>query len=140
MLKEYTSPVEWVRRSRSTGRLQSGEVAQEGVSGTEREKTESNALWRGMARKDAVEDFMSGAVTAHREKPAIALGVGFERQVTSVAGTARSDDVNLQAFFAQTGERRSGQFGRFAPASSRIDDGQKPVFGRRKRGRNHRGL
>jgi len=49
----------------------------------------------GMAREDAVEDFVSGAITAHGEKLAIALRVGLVRELAGVAGAARSDDVNL---------------------------------------------
>ena len=71
---------------------------------------------------------MCGAIAADGEKSSIALGVGFASKLHGMAWAGRSDDVDVQAFFAQTRESGAGESGGFAATSSGIDDGEETVF------------
>ncbi len=105
-------------------------VAQKRITGAERKKSESDALHCWFARKNSVENFMGGAVAAHREKPAIALAVCLARKLNGVTGTGGSDDVDVQAFCAEPCKRRAGELRGFAATCGGIHDGEETVFGR----------
>src|SRR5262249_22236049 len=97
-----------VERSLRTG---SRKVAKKRIASAEWKKAESDASDVVTVGKYAVEDFVCGAIAAHGQKMAIALIVGFASELYGVTGPGGSDDVNVQAAFAQACERRPSQLG-----------------------------
>ena len=71
---------------------------------------------------------MRGAVAADGDEAAIALLVSFAGKLDGVAGARRGNDVDLQAFLAQTGKSRSGELGRAAATGGGVDDGEEAIF------------
>ena len=78
--------------------------------------------------KDAIENFVGGAVASDGDKPPIALVVCFAREISGVTRSRGSDDVNRQAIFAQASEGRASQFSRTATTGGGVDDSQKGFF------------
>jgi hypothetical protein len=102
-----------------------GEIAEEGVSGAERQEAERNALGDVTAHENAVENFVRGAVAADGEKAAIALIVGFARELDSMTGPGRAKHVDLQALLTQARDCRARKFGGAAATSRWVDDSKK---------------
>src|SRR5208283_4895580 len=103
------------------------EIAQEGVAGAEWQESQFNPLGRSFAPKNSIQDFVRGAVSANREKPAIALFVGFAGQLDGVAWLTGRDHVHVQPALPQARELRPGKLRR-APAARRwVYDGKKSV-------------
>src|SRR5262249_52965640 len=110
-------------------RAGAGEIAEKRVAGAERKKTERYAIGTGVTRKDAVQDFMSGAIAAYCKKAAVALGIGFVSEIAGVTGSGRYNDVDVEPAFAQSGQSGAGEFCGDAAAGGGIDDGEETVFG-----------
>src|SRR5208282_4457679 len=53
-----------------------GEITQEGVAGAERQKPQFDSPHSFLGRKNAINDFVGGAVSTYRQKFAVALIVG----------------------------------------------------------------
>src|ERR1700688_3536619 len=85
-----------------------GEIAEERVAGAEGEKAEGDAGLCSCVGEDAVEEFVSGAVTADGDEAAVALIVGFASSFGGVAGSGGGDNVNVEAVFAQSRDGRAG--------------------------------
>ncbi len=100
------------------------EIAEERIAGTERKKSEGDAGVCCNVSEDAVEDFVSSAVTADSDEAAIVLVVGFAGEVCGVTGTGRGDDVNAKAACAQARDGWADEFGRAATAGGGVDDGE----------------
>src|SRR6267143_5518469 len=111
-------------------------IAQEGIAGTQRQETQRDALNRGASRKNAVEDFVSGAITADGKKAPVALPVGFAGKLHRVARTRRSNDVDLQPFLEQTRESWPSEFRGAAATGGGVDDGKESIHLERERTRN----
>src|SRR2546427_349995 len=111
-------------------------IAQEGIAGTQRQETQRDALNRGASRKNAVEDFVSGAITADGKKAPVALPVGFAGKLHRVARTRRSNDVDLQPFLEQTRESGPSEFRGAAATGGGVDDGEESIHLERERTRN----
>src|SRR5579863_2437195 len=105
-----------------------GEIAQERISGAERQESERDALSFGIAGENSVENFVRGAIAADREKPPIALRISFARKLQRVAGPGGGDHVNVEAFFAKASQCRAGELRRLAATSSGIDDGDETAL------------
>src|SRR5271155_1501315 len=99
------------------------EIAQKRIAGAERKEAQGNALFRRAVRKNAVENFVRGAITADGEKPSIALRVGFASELCGVTGRAGGNDVQRQSLRAQLRQLGAGKFCGAAAASGGIDDG-----------------
>ncbi len=68
---------------------------------------------------------MSGAIAPDSEKTAIALVIGFARELDSMTGPCRGNYVDLQSFFPQSGDCRADKFDGTAATGRRIDDSEK---------------
>jgi hypothetical protein len=79
------------------------EIPQKRVAGAQWKKTKSDAFRQGMARENTVENFVSRAITANREKFSVALLISFARQLYCMAGPGRGNNINVQTLFAKTG-------------------------------------
>ena len=99
-----------------------GEIAQKRISGAERKKAQLDALHGAARRKNAIDDFVRGAVSAHSQESAVSLIVSFAREFRGVAGTGGSDHVDAQPVLAQSGECASGKLRRAPAACGGIDD------------------
>src|SRR5713101_187596 len=112
------------------------EIAQKRIARTQRQKTKRNAWNPGAPGKNAIQDFVSGAIAADGKKVPVALIVGLAGKLHSVTLAGRSDDVNLQSFLAQTCESRSRKFRGAAATGGGVDDGEETIHFERERNRN----
>ncbi len=102
-----------------------GEIAQERISRAERKKAQLDALHSAARRKNAIDNFVCGAVSTDGQESAVSLIVSLARELRRVARTGRSNHVNAQPARSQAGQFASGKL-RGAPAACRgIDDGNK---------------
>ncbi len=90
-----------------------------------RRPSDLKRMWR--LTKDAVEDFVSGAVPANRKKMAIALIVSFARKLHRMALAGGCDDVNAQSLFAQPRKGRAGELCGTAATGGGVHDGEKAI-------------
>jgi len=103
------------------------EIPQKRVAGAQWKKTKSGAFRQGMARENTVENFVSRAITANREKFSVALLISFARQLHCVAGPGRGNNIDVQTLFAKTGQSWPGELGGSASARGGIDNCEKTV-------------
>src|SRR5438445_4942054 len=82
------------------------EILQKGIAGSQGKKSKSDAVYGFAAREDAVENFMSRAVSADSEKAPVTLIVGTASKLDFVTMSSRGDHDNLQFLFAQFVKRR----------------------------------
>src|SRR5262245_11418797 len=81
------------------------EIAKKGIAGAKWEKTEGNPLGIGMARKDAIDDFVRGAVAADGQKISVALSISLASKFAGVARSRGGDDIHFDAVVAKASER-----------------------------------
>src|SRR5216684_7270027 len=77
-------------------------IAQKRIACPQRQETKRDALNRPAFRKNAIENFVSGAIAADSKKSPVTLIVGFAGKLHRMAWTCRSDDVDVQPLLAQT--------------------------------------
>src|ERR1700731_1035389 len=111
-------------------------IAQEGIAGTQRQEPQRDALNGGAPRKNAVEDFVGGAITADGKKAPVPLPVGFAGKLHRMARTRRSNDLDLQPFLEQTRESGPSEFRGAAATGGGVDDGKESIHLDRERARS----
>ncbi len=100
-----------------------GEIAQKRITRAHGKEAQLDATGWPFTREDTVDDFVRGAVAADGKEAAIALVVGFARELHGVARSHGGDRVHAQAFCLQAAELCSGELCGASTARRRIYDG-----------------
>jgi hypothetical protein len=98
-----------------------GEILQERVAGAQRQKTQRRGAVRSARWKNAVDDFVAGAVPADGHKIPVTSGVRLRRELHPVARTGRCyRNFQRESRAAQPIDRRRRKFAAPAAAGRRI--------------------
>src|SRR2546428_5933491 len=77
-----------------------GEIPQKAIAGYQGKKSKSDAVYGFAGREDAVENFMSRAVSADSERAPVTLIVGHASKLECVSSATRVEHVHLKFLFA----------------------------------------